>query len=117
MRTITKDWANRLRMAGLACLIGMGSSVTAQAQATIGLYEQARFTLGTSSTNSYGTNPASVAWSGGKLYVAGQNGSGATANSGIVEILNTSATGIVTGSQSAAFGVISTPSTRGYTGV
>ena len=117
MRTITEDWANRLRMAALACLIGMGSSVTAQAQATIGLYEQARFTLGTSSTNSYGTNPASVAWSGGKLYVAGQNGSGATANSGIVEILNTSATGIVTGSQSAAFGVISTPSTRGYTGV
>lgn len=117
MRTITDDWANRLRMAALACLIGMGSSVTAQAQATIGLYEQARFTLGTSSTNSYGTNPASVAWSGGKLYVAGQNGSGVTANSGIVEILNTSATGIVTGSLSAAFGVISTPSTRGYTGV
>jgi hypothetical protein len=117
MRTITKDWANRLRMAGVACIIGLGSALTAQAQATIGFYEQARFTLGTTSTNTYGTNPSSVAWSGGKLYVAGQNGSGSTANSGIVEILNTSATGIVTGSQSAAFGVISTPSTRGYTGI
>ena len=41
MRTITKDWASRLRMAGAACIIAMGSAVTAQAQATIGLYELA----------------------------------------------------------------------------
>lgn len=84
---------------------------------TIGFYEQSRFTLGSTASNPYGTNPSSVAWGGGKLYVAGLNGSGSTANTGIVQILNVGDTGIVTGSQSAAFGVLSTPSSRGYTGV
>ena len=92
MRTITEDWANRLRMAALACLIGMGSSVTAQAQATIGLYELARFDLsstsGTGNSQYIGSNPIAVGWNGSKLYVAGQNASGATGTAAIVEITN-----------------------------
>jgi hypothetical protein len=115
-RNMIPRWVQRVAL--LIVLTTMVGVPTLPAVASdIAFTEISRFLLGSTATNPYGTNPASVAWGGGKLYVAGQNGSGSTANTGIVEILNANATGIVTGSQSAAFGVISTPSSRGYTGV
>ena len=127
MRTITEDWANRLRMAALACLIGMGSSVTAQAQATIGLYELARFDLsstsGTGNSQYIGSNPIAVGWNGSKLYVAGQNASGATGTAAIVEITNAASAlagggaGFVTPTFSSAFGALSTINGLGYRGL
>ena len=60
-----------------------------------------------------GSNPIAVAWDGNDLYVAGFNSSGSTNNTGIVRI--TGALG--TPSFGAAFGVLSTPSLRGYSGL
>jgi len=131
MSTITKDWASRLRMAGAACIIAMGSAVTAHAQATIGLYELARFNLnstsGTGNAEFIGSNPIAVGWNGSKLYAAGFNGSGGTTNTAIIEITNAGSTvsaalaagggGFVTPTYSSTFGTVSTPTTRGYTGL
>jgi len=127
MRTITKDWASRLRMAGAACIIAMGSAVTAHAQATIGLYELARFNLsstsGTGNSQYVGSNPIAVGWNGSKLYVAGQNASGATGTTAIVEITNAATAaagggaGFVTPTFSSAFGALSTVNGQGYRGL
>jgi len=131
MRTITKDWASRLRMAGAACIIAMGSAVTAQAQATIGLYELARFSLnstsGTGNAEFIGSNPIAVGWNGSKLYAAGFNGSGGTTNTAIIEITNAGSAvaaalaagsgSFVTPTYSSTFGTVSTTTTRGYTGL
>jgi hypothetical protein len=70
-----------------------------------------------------GNNPSAVAWNGSRLFVAGLN-NGATGtnsqNTGIIEVLNTSTTGIVTSSAvqyGSRFGFFATPSQRGYTGL
>jgi hypothetical protein len=125
MKTFITAWANRPGVAGLACVIGLAATVTVQAQSTIGLYELARFDLsatsGTANASYIGSNPIAVGWNGSKLYVAGFNGSGATANTAIVEITN-AATGVTTGgfvtpTYSSTFGGTSSPTTRGYTGL
>jgi hypothetical protein len=132
MKMLHTRWVNRLPMAVLACMIAAGSTVTAHAQATIGLYELARFNLnstsGTGNAEFIGSNPIAVGWNGSKLYVAGLNGSGTVAvNTSIVEITNAGSVvsaaiaagggGIVTPTYSSAFGTISSPASRGYTGL
>ena len=60
-----------------------------------------------------GNNPTAVAWNGTDLFVAGFNSSGQTANSAIVKVtapLTTPVFGV-------AFGALSTPNARGYTGL
>ena len=111
----------------VATLMPALAATQAQAQATVGLYELARFSLNStsSSTNAefIGSNPIAVGWNGSKLYVAGFNGSGGTTNTSIVEITNAAnvtnwtASGFVTPTYSSTFGTISTPTTRGYTGL
>jgi hypothetical protein len=92
------------------------SLVAPRAEAQIFFDEVARFNLGTTTANPYGTNPTSIAWSSGKLYVAGYTtiAGGTTA---IVEVTNPTATGLVTATFSAPFGSGTTASTRGYTGL
>ena len=60
-----------------------------------------------------GNNPSAVAWNGTDLYVAGFNGSGGAANTGISKIANA----LSGGTPGAAFGVLSTPNSRGYSGL
>ncbi|MBL8802774.1 MAG: thrombospondin type 3 repeat-containing protein [Planctomycetes bacterium] len=60
-----------------------------------------------------GSNPSAVAWENGDLIVAGFNSTGGTTNTGIVRVSNV----LTTPSIGAAFGVTSTPSTRGYSGL
>jgi len=60
-----------------------------------------------------GSNPSAVAWDNDDLIVAGFNGTGAATNTGIVRVSNV----FTTPSISAAFGVASTPATRGYSGI
>ena len=99
---------------------------TTRAQ-SVNLYELARFDLsatsGTAGGVFIGSNPSAVGWNGSKLYVAGFNGSGATATTSIIEITN--AAGVVTGAvsgsvtptYSAPFGAVSMASSRGYSGL
>jgi hypothetical protein len=92
------------------------SLAASRAEAQIVFNEIARFSLGTTATNPYGANPTSVAWSGGKLYVAGYSvTAGGTA--AIVEVTNPTATGLVNATLSSPFGSGTAASTRGYTGL
>lgn len=107
-----------LAVAAMAALSAAG----ARAQSFVNLYEISRFDLSSTATASnpqfIGSNPAAVAWNGSKLYVAGANNSGATANSSIIEITNPTATGIVSSPTfSAPFGTLSTANLRGFTGL
>ncbi len=91
-----------------------------QAQA-ITLQEIARFDVdGTADPmgNAYiGTNPASVAWDGRTLYVAGFNNGPTTADVSIVAITNGTATGLQTATYGARFGVLTAATLRGYSGL
>jgi hypothetical protein len=60
-----------------------------------------------------GSNPSAVAWENGDLIVAGFNGTGGTTNTGIVRVSNV----FTTPSIGPAFGVTSTASTRGFSGI
>ncbi len=60
-----------------------------------------------------GSNPSSVAWDGSTLFVAGFNSAGVTANTGIVAVTDPLGTPAI----SPAFGVLSTPNLRGYSGL
>lgn len=107
--------------------IGMLAALPVSDAQSVNLYELARFDLsatsGTAGGVFIGSNPSAVGWNGSKLYVAGFNGSGATATTSIVEITNAAgvATGAVSGfvtpTYSAPFGGISMPNSRGYTGL
>ena len=73
--------------------------------------------------NYIGNNPSAVAWNGSRLFVAGIN-NGATGtssqNSGVIEVLNTSTTGIVASTAvqyGTRFGFLATPNQRGYSGL
>jgi hypothetical protein len=121
MRTITTDWANRLRMAGVACIIGLATAATANAQ--ISLFELSRYNLDSTSNAAnaefIGSNPIAVGWNGSSMYVAGLNGSGSTTNTSLIQITNasTSARGLITPTYSSTFGTLSTGASRGYTGL
>jgi hypothetical protein len=60
-----------------------------------------------------GSNPAAIAWDGTDIHVAGFNSSGGTANTAIVRISNA----LTAPTYGPAFGVLSTPSLRGYSGL
>lgn len=104
-------------LAGICAL-----SVALDAQA-VTFSEVARFDLFDGSadqqaTTFIGSNPSAVAWDRGQLYVAGFNNSGAAADTGIVEVTNAGATGLVFAALSDAFGeVAGTPVSRGYSGL
>lgn len=121
MRTITTDWANRLRMAGVACIIGLATAATANAQ--ISLFELSRYNLNSTSNAAnaefIGSNPVAIGWNGSSMYVAGLNSSGSATNTSLVQITNasTSARGLITPTYSGAFGTLSTVASRGYTGL
>lgn len=112
------------RASALACGVAVAAftAVEGRAQSLVNLYEISRFDLSSTANSAnpqfIGSNPAAVAWNGSKLYVAGANNSGGTANSSIIEITNPTATGIV-GSPtfSAPFGTLSTANARGFTGL
>ena len=120
-------WSNRLPMAAVACLLAAGSAATAHAQSTIGLYELARFDLGLTANGSnaqfIGSNPIAVGWNGSKLYIAGFNSGTSTANTAIIEVTNAanvtnySAAGFLTPTYSSTFAGLSSPASRGYTGL
>ena len=60
-----------------------------------------------------GNNPSAVAWNGTDLFVGGLNASGLVANTAIVKV----STPLTTPVFGTAFGVLSTPNSRGYTGL
>ncbi len=120
MRTFLRSQLSAIAPA-LAC-VGFLFAAVAQGQPVVSLYEISRFDL-SSTANAVnpqfiGSNPATVAWNGTKLYVAGANNSGGTAISSIIEITNPTATGIVSSPTfSAPFGTLSTVNGRGFTGL
>ena len=121
MRTITTDWANRLRMAGVACIIGLATAATANAQ--ISLFELSRYNLNSTSNAAnaefIGSNPVAIGWNGSGMYVAGLNSSGSATNTSLIQITNasTAARGLITPTYSGTFGTLSTVASRGYTGL
>ena len=121
MRTITTDWANRLRMAGVTCIIGLATAATANAQ--ISLFELSRYNLNSTSNAAnaefIGSNPIAIGWNGSSMYVAGLNGSGSASNTSLIQITNasTSARGLITPTYSSTFGTLSTGASRGSTGL
>ena len=121
MRTITTDWANRLRMAGVACIIGLATAATANAQ--ISLFELSRYNLNSTSNTAnaefIGSNPVAIGWNGSSMYVAGLNSSGSATNTSLIQITNasTAARGLITPTYSGTFGTLSTIASRGYTGL
>jgi len=102
--------------------VGLFVAAEALGQSVVNLYEISRFDLSSTANAAnpefIGSNPAAVAWNGTRLYVAGANNSGGTANSSIIEITNPTATGIVSSPTfSAPFGTLSTVNGRGFTGL
>lgn len=92
------------------------ATLTASAFGQVNLVEIARVNLGQqfNSTTSLGTNPSAVAWNGTHAWVAGFiNGPSDTGTTGIVrigDVLTAPAAG-------TPFGVVSTPASRGYSGL
>ncbi|TWT48289.1 PEP-CTERM sorting domain-containing protein [Botrimarina hoheduenensis] len=64
-----------------------------------------------------GNNPSAVAWDAGKLYVAGFVNGPASAQSAIIEVTNAGSTGANVATFSSAFGGLTTPNTRGFSGL
>ena len=86
--------------------------------------ETARFNLDGASSDAtlpyyIGSNPAAVAWSGSRLYVAGFNNSGATDTLSIAEVDNATASGLVDVPtfQFVAGSAQQAPAGRGYSGL
>jgi autotransporter-associated beta strand protein len=114
----------------IAAAAALAPLTVAQAQVT--LTEVKRFNLdaivsatnsdGSTNTNYVGNNVNSVAWNGSRLFVAGFVNSGEAGfdNQGIIEVQNTSATGIVTSGNvqyGPRFGFTPGLNQRGYTGL
>ncbi len=128
----------KVALCTLVASIAAWLSPTNQCYGQIQLTEITRFNLTTSALtaatgtaagapanpNYIGNNVSAVAWNGSRLFVAGiQNGATGTnsKNSGIIEILNTSTTGVVDSSvvqYGTRFGFLPTTTNgRGYTGL
>lgn len=128
-RYVTKSgWVGVAAMAA-ALLPSLAAS---RAEAQVGLYELARFSLNSTSNTAnaefIGSNPYALAWNGSQLYVAGVNNSGASGTTAIVEVTNAGSVvsaalagtggGLVTPTYSAAFGKLTTGSSSlGYRGL
>jgi len=70
--------------------------------------------------NFIGNNASGVAWSDGRLFVGGFNNTGGNSSTGIIEVLDTTATGIVASSAveyGPRFGSLPVPDQRGYSGL
>lgn len=81
--------------------------------------EIARFSLNSTATSTnpeyIGSNPSAVAWTGNRLFVAGFNNTGGLADTGLIEVLNANATGLVsTPTFSPKLQTILTNAFRGY---
>ena len=110
-----------------AAIVAAAFAFPGQARAQIGLWELARFDLSQTSNGSnaqfIGSNPLAVGWNGSKLYVAGFNSGTTTANTAIIEVTNAasvtnySTSGFVTPTYSSTFAGLSSPASRGYTGL
>lgn len=104
---------------GLACLAAL--VISPKLAHGVTFQEIARFDVAASAESagsSYiGNNPSAVAWSGSQLYIAGFNSSGAAADTAIVEITNSGATGLNAATFGSPFGVLTTPNLRGYSGM
>jgi len=77
-------------------------------------------TAGAVNPNFIGNNASAVAWNGSRLFVGGFKNGGTGTSSGVIEILNTSTTGVVSSSAvqyGSRFGVLGTPDQRGYSGL
>ena len=102
-------------------------NATTATHAQIGLYELARFDLSLTANDSnaqfIGSNPIAVGWNGSKLYIAGFNSGTATATTAIIEVTNAAsvtnftASGFLTPTYSSTFAGLSSPASRGYTGL
>lgn len=96
-------------------LILLGSAASLSAQVSLTLLG----TVDVSSTSTagnpqyIGSNPSAVAWNGTDLWVAGFNNTGGPANTAIVKC----STALTTPTFGTAFGVVNTPSLRGYSGL
>jgi hypothetical protein len=104
-------------------------AVTCQGQVT--LTEVTRFNLfnvlspttgpdQVTNPNFIGNNAGSVAWSDSRLFVCGFNNTGGNSTTGIIEVLNTTATGIVANNAvqyGPRFGSLAAPDQRGYSGL
>jgi hypothetical protein len=111
-------------LAALAAVIGLSGVAPAQ----VSLYELARFDLSLTANGSnaqfIGSNPLAVGWNGSKLYVAGFNSGTTTLNTAIIEVTNAAsvtngaaASGFLTPTYSSTFAGLSSPASRGYTGL
>lgn len=120
------DGRSVVRSLSAACLVA--AVLSGVEAAAVDFAEIARFNLDSTATDpdnpdpqDIGTNPIAVAWNGSQLYVAGYNGTGDTVNNldvAIVEVLGADGTGVVaTPTFGTAFGAISTPTFRAYTGL
>ncbi|MCA9241119.1 MAG: hypothetical protein KDA37_13005 [Planctomycetales bacterium] len=111
---------SQIRTVGLLAFLAalLLQPITAHA---VTFQEIARFDVaGSSDVNggSYiGNNPSAVAWNGRQLYIAGFNSSGGTADTAIVEVTNALSTGLQVATLGPAFGALSTPNLRGYSGL
>ncbi|MEQ8847728.1 PEP-CTERM sorting domain-containing protein [Botrimarina sp.] len=103
----------------LAALVAVSVASVASAAT---LVEVARFdvsgaTADSADPNFIGNNPSAVAWDGTRLFVAGFNSSGGNAQTAIIEVTNAGATGLNAAAFGTAFGALTTPNLRGYSGL
>ncbi|MFM7205740.1 MAG: hypothetical protein ACKO4T_03600, partial [Planctomycetaceae bacterium] len=129
----TSSWLIRVRRPiGIAALVVAACAPLAAVQAQVTLTEIKRFNLdtitsatiadGSANPRYVGNSVNSVAWNGSRLFVAGFVNSALAGyeNQGIIEILNTGSTGVVTSGNvqyGNRFGFFPGINQRGYTGI
>lgn len=97
----------------LSALLGFAALASAQVSMTLLATVDVAPASTTGSPSYIGNNPSAVAWNGTDLFLGGLNASGATANSALVRV----STPLTTPTFGVAFGTVSTPNSRGYTGL
>lgn len=109
----------------LFSLVAVSLCISQNLQA-VDFTEIARFDISGTSINTeeptpdddVGVNAVALAWNGSKLYLAGFNNSGSFGETSIIEITNTTATGLVTPTFSSKFSTDGfTPAGRGFSGL
>lgn len=97
----------------ISILLGSAASLSAQVSMTLLGTVDVASTSTAGNPEYIGSNPSAVAWNGTDLWVAGFNNTGAAANTAIARC----STALSTPTFGTAFGVVSTPSLRGYSGL